>query len=68
MPSYIHIHLLQCSVNLTWIIVKNKNETAHCTCINYQPTMTAPMRSSSKSHQIFCCEDFDAREKKLSII
>jgi hypothetical protein len=56
--------VLQFSINSTWIIVKNKYETAHYTCINYQPTMTAPMRSSSKSHQIFCCEDFDARKKE----
>jgi hypothetical protein len=56
--------VLQFSVNSTWILIKNKYETAHHTCINYQPTMIAPMRSSSKSHQIFCCEDFDARRKK----
>jgi hypothetical protein len=29
--------------------------------------MTAPMHSSSKSHQRFCCEDFDPREKQKSL-
>lgn len=29
--------------------------------------MTAPMHSASKSHQRFCCEDFDPRKKQLSL-
>jgi len=29
--------------------------------------MTAPMHSASKSHQRFCCEDFDPRKKQWSL-
>jgi len=29
--------------------------------------MTAPMHSASKSHQRFCCEDFDPEKKQWSL-